>query len=75
MGQKLTVFRRKRNSNPKGVFIAKNSIGIVTINGVKYAYNMDKLENNVIDFNNKVSDTTNGIDTKKAKRKIYIRRR
>lgn len=76
MGQKVTIFQnRNNNGQSKGIFIAKSSIGIININGVKYSYNIDKVENNVIDFNNKINDAINGIDTQAAKKQIYIRKR
>lgn len=76
MGQRLTIFRnRNSNGQTKGVFIAKSSIGIITINGVKYTYHEELIESNRIDFQQRVEDMANGVDTKTAKKKIYIRKR
>ena len=68
----IRVIRRKDGQPPKrGIAIHKNSIGIMYVNGVRYAFNEDKLLTNRINFD----DAINGVDTKKAKKKIYIRKK
>ena len=70
--QIIRVVHRKDGRMPKrGIAVHKSSIGIMYINGVRYAFNEDKLLTNRIEFD----DAVDGIDTKKAKKKIYIRRR
>ena len=70
MSQKLRIIR-PRNRQAKGIIIDKRSIGTIWVEGRPYTYNEDKLVTNKIEFDNAV----NGVDTQKAKRKIYIYRR
>ena len=75
MAKQIVTWGRPRNRQTKGAFIAKSSIGVVTINGVKYTYHEELIESNRIDFQQRVEDMANGVDTKTAKKKIYIRKR
>ncbi len=71
MAKQIIIIGKPKNKEPKYLAIRKTSIGVAHINGVTYTFNPDKILTNRIEFD----DAVNGIDTKKAKKKIYIRRK
>lgn len=70
MSQKIRIISHKYRK-PIGIAINKNSIGTIWIGNRPYTYNADKVATNRINFD----DSVKGINTAKAKKKIYIRRR
>lgn len=71
MGQIIRMIKPKRRRKPRGIFIDKRSIGTVYIANKAYTYNADKVLTNQIDYD----DAVDHVDRKRAKRRIYIRRR
>lgn len=76
MSQRVVMWKRKANSKapePKGIFINKNSIGYITVNGERIGYNTHLLAKNTLDFEK--DDEFNPFLWNPSKKTIYIRKK
>lgn len=69
MGQKLKILRSKKRTNPKGIWLNRNSIGTMWVSGVPFTYNADKV------YSQNVTVDEIKQDQSRAKKTIILIRR